>query len=73
MVITAYRKTGLKEDRAMLHPEHEFEYEQKCERITTEIEMLIIDGIIAALERLNLNLKTPDMEIKNSSDEVEPF
>jgi hypothetical protein len=73
MVITSYRKAGLKEDRAMLHPEHEFEYEQKCERITTEIEMLILDGIIAALERLNLNLQGADTEIKKSSDEMEPF
>ena len=35
----------------MLHPElePEYEYEQKCERIAMEIEMLILDGIITAL------------------------
>ncbi len=59
----------------MLHPElePEFEYEQKCERIAMEIEMLILDGIINALERLNLNLQGADMEINKSPDDMEPF
>jgi hypothetical protein len=71
--ITAYLKTVLKEEHAMLHPETEFEYEQKCERIAMEIEMLILDGIIAALERLNLNLQDAAMEIKKPSADMEPF
>jgi len=62
---TAYLKTVLKEENAMLHPEAEFEYEQKCERIAMEIEMLILDGIIAALERLNLNLQDADIEFND--------
>jgi len=57
----------------MMYPEPGFEYEQKCERIALEIEMLILDGLIAALERLNLNLQGADMEIKESSADMEPF
>ena len=37
------------------------------------IEMLILDGIIKALEKLNLNLQGADMEINKSPDDMEPF
>jgi hypothetical protein len=57
----------------MLYPEQEFEYEQKCERIAMEIEMLILDGIIATLERLNRNLQNADVEIKKTSTDMKPF
>ena len=57
----------------MFDPVQEFEYEQKCEQITLEIEMLILDGIIAALRRLKRNLPCDDTQTEKSSCDVEPF
>lgn len=57
----------------MLDPEQEFEYEQKCERIAIEIEMFIIDGIIAALGRLKHYLQEDDIQTPKPSENIEPF
>jgi hypothetical protein len=57
----------------MLDPEQEFEYEQKCERIAMEIETLILDGIIAALGRVKQYLQEDDIQIRNPSENIEPF
>ena len=57
----------------MLDPEREFEYEQKCEHIAMEIEILILDGILAALERLNRNLQCDDTQNQKPSSDIEPF
>lgn len=57
----------------MLDPEQEFEYEQKGERIAMEIEMLILDGIIAALGRLKHYLQEDEIQTHKPSKNVEPF
>ena len=57
----------------MFDPEQEFEYEQKCEQITMEIETLILDGIITALGRLKQHLQEVDMQTKKTCADVEPF
>ncbi len=57
----------------MIDPEQEFEYEQKCEQIAMQIEMFVLDRIIAALERLHSNLQPVDMQIQNMSEDTEPF
>ncbi len=57
----------------MHDPEQEFEYELKCERIAGEIEMLILDGFIAALARLKYYLKQEDKQPKSPSEEGLPF
>ena len=57
----------------MIDPEQEFEYEQKCEQIATQIEMFVLDRIIAALERLHSNLQPVDMKIQKTSEDTEPF
>lgn len=57
----------------MFDPEQEFEYEQKCEQIATQIEMFVLDRIIAALERLNYNLQPVDMQNPKPSEDTEPF
>ena len=57
----------------MFDPEHEFEYEQKCERIAMEIETLILDGVIAALGRVKQYLQDDDIQTRKSSKDVEPF
>jgi hypothetical protein len=57
----------------MFDPEHEFEYEQKCERIAMEIETLIIDGIIAALGRVKQYLQDDDIQTQGPAKEMEPF
>jgi hypothetical protein len=54
-------------------PEQEFEYEQKCEQIATQIEMFVLDRIIAALERLNYNLQPVDMQRQKPTEDTEPF
>lgn len=57
----------------MLDPEHEFEYELKCERIATEIEMLIIDGIISALGKLRYSLQEEGCRPQDLPPNMEPF
>ncbi|MBR9984602.1 MAG: hypothetical protein KFF68_01710 [Desulfosarcina sp.] len=57
----------------MIDPEQEFEYEQKCERIAMEIEMLILDGIVAALGRVKQYLQDDDNQTPKPSKDVEPF
>lgn len=57
----------------MLDPEQEFAYEQKCEQIALQIEMFVLDRIIAALERLNCNLQPVDMQMQKPSVDIEPF
>jgi hypothetical protein len=49
------------------------EYEQKCEQIATQIEMFVLDRIIAALERLNYYLQPVDIQSQISSEDTEPF
>ena len=56
-----------------MDPEQEFEYEQKCEQIATQIEMFVLDRIIAALERLNYNLEPVDMQREKPTEDTEPF
>jgi hypothetical protein len=62
-----------KEATAMIDPEQEFEYEQKCEHIAMQIEMFVLDRIIAALEKLNYNLLPVDMQSQKPSEDTEPF
>jgi len=57
----------------MIDPEQEFEYEQKCEHIAMQIEMFVLDRIIAALERLNYNLQPVDMQSQKPSEDTDPF
>jgi len=59
----------------MVYPdiETEIESELKCERIASKIEVLILDGILAALERLSVNLKHYDIDQKTSSDDYPSF
>jgi len=38
----------------MVDPEQEFEYEQKCEQIAMQIEMFVLDRIIAAPGKIEL-------------------
>jgi hypothetical protein len=57
----------------MVDPEQEFEYEQKCEQIAMQIEMFVLDRIIAVLERLNYNLRPADMQNQKPAEDTEPF
>lgn len=57
----------------MLDPEQAFEYEQKCERIALEIEMMVIDGIIAALGKLKYYLQEDDRQTQKTSEIGKPF
>ena len=57
----------------MLDPEQDFEYENKCERIATQIEMLILDGIIAALARVKYYLQEDERQPKIPPDDAKPF
>lgn len=57
----------------MFDPEHEFEYEQKSERIAMEIETLILDGVIAALGRVKQHLQYDDIQPQKPSKDIEPF
>jgi hypothetical protein len=57
----------------MYNPEKEFEYEQKCERIAVDFEMLILDALIAAIGRVNHILHDDDMENRKPSADKEPF
>jgi hypothetical protein len=64
---------SIKEATAMLEPEQEFEYEQKCEQIAMQIEMFVLDRIIAVLERLNYNLQPVDIKSQKPAEDTEPF
>jgi hypothetical protein len=55
----------------MFDPEQEFEYEQKCERIVDQMEMLILDAFITTLGRLHQYLR--DDDIDNPVEKEEPF
>lgn len=57
----------------MFDPEQEFEYEQKCEQVAMQIEMFFLDRIIAALQRLNYNLRPFDMQSQKPSEDTQPF
>ena len=57
----------------MLYPEPGFEYEQKCGRIAMEIEMLILDAILTALERLNLHNQGVNADKKEPSTDTKLF
>jgi len=57
----------------MLYTEPEYEYDLKCEQIATQIEMLVLDRIIAVLERLNTNLQPVAAQPRKPSDDIEPF
>jgi hypothetical protein len=57
----------------MLDPEQEFEYEQKYEQVAMQIEMFFLDRIIAALERLNDNLRPVDIQSQKPSGDTQPF
>ncbi|MCJ8503169.1 hypothetical protein [Desulfatitalea alkaliphila] len=57
----------------MLDPEQEYEYEQKCELIARQIEIFVLDRIIAALERLNDNLQPADMLSQTTNEDTQPF
>ena len=57
----------------MVDPEQEFEYEQKCEQIAMQIEMFVLDRIIAAQEKLNYNLQPVDMQSQKPAEDTEPF
>ena len=57
----------------MFDPEQEFEYEQKCERIAIQIEMLILDGVIAALGRVTQYLHDKDIQPQKPPQNEEPF
>lgn len=56
----------------MFDPEHELEYELKCERIAAGIEMLILDGICAALGKLRHYLQEEDFRPENLPENMEP-
>lgn len=57
----------------MLYSEPEYEYELKCEQIAIQIEMLVLDRIIAVLERLNISLQPVALQTQKSSDNTVPF
>jgi len=57
----------------MFDPEQEVEYELKCDRIAAEIEMLILDGIFAALEKLRHCLQEERNHSQNQAKDMEPF
>lgn len=57
----------------MIDPQHEFEYEQKCEHIALQIEMFVLDRIIAALQRLQSNLEPDEVHTPKTSDNTELF
>ena len=57
----------------MVNPEQEFEYEQKCEHIAMQIEIFVLDRIIAVLERLNYNLQSVDIQSQKPTKDTEPF
>lgn len=57
----------------MFDPEQDIEYELKCERIAAEIEMLILDGIFAALAKLRHCLQEEHNRSQNLTENMEPF
>ena len=57
----------------MMYSEPEYEYELKCEQIAIQIEMFVLDRIIAALERLSTSLEPAAMQTKKTSDNKIPF
>ena len=55
----------------MLYPQPSYIYEQKLERIAAEMEEMILDAILTALERLNRqNQRIRETEEKLSSDKM---
>ena len=56
----------------MFDPELELEYELKCERIAAEIEMLVLDGICAALGKIRHYLREEDCRSENRLENMEP-
>jgi hypothetical protein len=56
-----------------MEPEYEYEYEQKCERITMQLEMFVLDAILNALERLNYYNQQANADKKESSEDTQPF
>jgi len=57
----------------MFNPEKQFEYEQKCEQIADQMEMLILDAIITTLGRLHQYLRDDEMPVEKSAANIEPF
>lgn len=57
----------------MIEPDQEYEYELKCEQIAMQMEMFVLDRIIAVLERLHSNLQPVEMQIQKTSEDTEPF
>lgn len=57
----------------MLYSEPEYEYELKCEQIGIQLEMLVLDRIIAVLERLNTCLAPLESQTQKPSDNTVPF
>jgi hypothetical protein len=57
----------------MFDPEQQFEYEQKCEQIADQMEMLILDAIITTLARLHHYLRDDEMPVDKPSRNIEPF
>ena len=56
-----------------MYPDPDFEYEQKCGHIAMEIEMLILDAIRIALERLNLHNQGVNADKQEPSADTELF
>lgn len=54
----------------MHHPDPDYEYREKWGRLGMEIEMLILDVILSAVERLNV--KRDQAETVNQP-KIEPF
>ena len=57
----------------MFDPEQEVEYELKCERIAAEIEMLILDGILAAFGKLRRYLQEENIRSRDPTEKPESF
>ena len=57
----------------MCYPESEYEHEEKRGRIIMEIEMIILDLIQNAVERLNLQSQAIKEAEKKLSTNIEPF
>jgi hypothetical protein len=57
----------------VIEPEQEYGYELKCEQIAVQMEMFVLDRIIAALKRLHSNLQPVDMQVQKTSEDTQPF
>lgn len=55
----------------MYHPDPDYEYREKWGRLGMEVEMLILDIIHLAVERLNMRNET--VRNKENQEEMEPF